>query len=479
MSEDAELLRRYATENSETAFAELIRRHVDLVYSAALRLMNGNAHLAQDVTQLVFAECARQATRLMRHPAPVGWLYTTTRWSALRILRTERRRSAREQEVTTMNELLGEPAPEPDWGHLRPVLEEAMHELGEKDRHAVLLRFFQNKSLKEVGMALELGENAARMRVERALEKLRGALQRRGIAATATLASVISANAVQLAPANLAAALATSSVAVAGTGTLTLIKIMTATQLKLSLGALVIAGAATALVFQHQAQDTLRGENESLRQQLTQLQADNDSLSNRLASAGDSQKLTAGQLSELLKLRGETGFLKNQLAAAKAQAQIAARSLQPAPASDPAEQQRQAQIHKMVNAKYLAAAAMFGFAGHHDDQFPTNWDQTASYFDDWERKGLSPGDPMPDTAADFNEMTNLFDLAYQGAISNLYNATNFNDLIIVREKQPVQTANGNWVKVYGFADGHSQIQSEPPEGFDAYEQAHTVPPPNQ
>jgi hypothetical protein len=133
----------------------------------------------------------------------------------------------------------------------------------------------------------------------------------------------------------------------------------------------------------------------------------------------------------------------------------------------------------MTNVKNLAAAAMFGFAGHHDDQFPTNWDQTAGYFDEWERKGLNPGDSMPDTAADFNEMTNLFDLAYQGAISNLYSATNFHDLIVVREKQPVQLANGKWVKAYGFADGHSQIQNEPPEGFDAFEQAHMIPPPNQ
>ncbi len=479
MSEDAELLRRYAVQNSEAAFAELIRRHVDLVYSAALRLVNGDAHRAQDVAQQVFSELARHAKRLMRHPALIGWLYTTTRLSALRVIRTEQRRNAREQEANTMNELLREPAPEPDWEHLSPVLEDAMHELGEKDRHALLLRFFQNKSLKEVGTALGLGENAARMRVERALEKLRAAFARRGVAATTSLASVISANAVQLAPANLAASLATTSIATVGTGTLTLIKIMTATQLKLGLGALVIAGATAALVFQHQAQEKLRGENESLRQQFAQLQADDDSLSNRLASAGDSQKLTAGQLSELLKLRGETGLLKSQLSAAKAQAQIAVRSTQPASASDPAEQQKQALIHKMVNTKYLAAAAMFGFAGHHDDQFPTNWDQTTSYFDQYERSGLNPGDTMPDTMADFNEMTNLFDLAYQGAISNLYSATNFHDLIVVREKQPVQVANGKWVKVYGFADGHSQIQSEPPEGFDAFEQAHTVPPPNQ
>jgi hypothetical protein len=378
-----------------------------------------------------------------------------------------------------MREPVNETTADADWEKIRPALDDAMHELKDADREVILLRYFENRPFAEVGAKLGLNENAARMRVERALEKLRVVFTRRGITTTTALASVISAGAVQFAPANFAATLTAASITTAGTGTLTLIKIMTAAQLKLGLGALAIAGAATVLVLQHQAQEKLRGENESLRQQLTQLRTDADSLSNRLASAADSGKLTADQLSELLKLRGETGLLKSQLSAAKVQAQIAASSAQPTPMSDPAEQQRQAQIHKMTNAKTLAAAAMFGFGEHHGDQFPTNWDQTVSYFDDWERKGLNPGDPMPDTSAEFNEMTNLFDLAYQGAISNLYNAPNFHDVIVVREKQPVQMANGKWFKVYGFADGHSQIQSEPPEGFDAYEQVHMVPPPNQ
>src|ERR1700693_1267111 len=122
MSEDAELLRRYAVEHSEDAFTELIQRHVGLIYSAALRLVNGDAYRAQDVTQHVFIEFARQAKRLIRHPAPVGWLYTTTRLTALHAIRTERRRSAREQEASTMNELLRESIPAPDWAQLRPVL---------------------------------------------------------------------------------------------------------------------------------------------------------------------------------------------------------------------------------------------------------------------------------------------------------------------------------------------------------------------
>ena len=152
MSEDAQLLRRYATDRSEAALAELIRRHVDLVYSAALRQVNGDAHGAQDVTQLVFSELARQAKPLSCHPALTGWLYTTTRQMACHAIRSAQRRIAREQMAHTMNELLRQPAAEPDWEHLRPVLDDAMHELNQADRVAVLLRFFKNKSLREVGL---------------------------------------------------------------------------------------------------------------------------------------------------------------------------------------------------------------------------------------------------------------------------------------------------------------------------------------
>src|ERR1700757_3208636 len=110
MNEDAELLHRYAADHSEAAFAELVQRHVNLVYSVALRLVNGDTHRAEDVTQQVFTEVARQAKRLVRHPALAGWLYTTTRQIAFRSLRTDQRRKAREQETNVMNEILRESA---------------------------------------------------------------------------------------------------------------------------------------------------------------------------------------------------------------------------------------------------------------------------------------------------------------------------------------------------------------------------------
>src|SRR6266566_5795339 len=198
MTLDAELLRRYADVQSEDAFAELVRRHLDLVYSAALRQVNGDAHLAQDVTQTVFTDLARKAETLSRRPVLTGWLYTSAHFAAAKAVRAEVRRRAREQEAQTMRELLHSPTPDLDWSKLRPVLDEAMHELKESDRAAILLRYFEQRQLAEIGARLGVSENTARMRVERALDKLRAHLARHGISTSAAvLSAAISVSAVQ------------------------------------------------------------------------------------------------------------------------------------------------------------------------------------------------------------------------------------------------------------------------------------------
>jgi len=310
MTPDSELLRRFAKTNSQDAFAELVKHHVNLVYSAALRQVNGDEHFAKDVAQTVFTDLARKAGSLSRRATLTGWLYTSAHFAAAKIVRGENRRRDREEKF--MREPTSETAPDADWEKLRPTLDDAMHELKETDREAVLLRYFKNRQFAEVGAKLGLNENAARMRVERALEKLRDIFSKRGITTATALASVISANAIQIAPANLAATLTTASIATAGTGTFTLLKIMTATRLKLGLSALVVAGVTTAFVLQHQTQEKLRAENESLMQQLAQLQTDNESISNRLVTIGDSKSLSDEQFIELLKLRGEVALLRQQ-----------------------------------------------------------------------------------------------------------------------------------------------------------------------
>ena len=310
MTPDSELLTAFARDHSEAAFAELVQRHVNLVYSAARRQVNGDDHLAKDVAQMVFTDLARKADSLARRESLTGWLYTSAHFAAAKILRGETRRRDREEKF--MREPNCETAPAADWEQLRPMLDGAMHELKETDREAVLLRYFENRQFAEVGAKLGLNENAARMRVERALEKLRTAFARRGIVATASLAAVISANAVQTAPAGLAAALTTASIAGVGAGTFTLLKMMTTTKIKFSVGALAVAGAVLAFVLLHQSQEKLRAENAVLAQQLAQLQTVNENLFNRLAAAGDSKSLSADQFDELLKLRGEVTLLRQQ-----------------------------------------------------------------------------------------------------------------------------------------------------------------------
>lgn len=249
MNDDASLLREFAQTGAESAFAELVRRHIDLVHSAAIRQVAGDAHRAEDVTQGVFVELARQARRLEGYRSLAGWLYTTARHVAARNQRTEQRRIAREQSAYVMNEPPDSPAP--DWADLRPLLDEAMHRLSEADREAVVLRVFQNRPLAQVGAALGVGENAARMRVDRALERLRQELARRGIRSTAAaLALALSAHAVTPAPTAMIATASAAALTVpaASLGTWAVLGEFTAafmtTQKWLALSALLLTGAA-------------------------------------------------------------------------------------------------------------------------------------------------------------------------------------------------------------------------------------------
>lgn len=214
MLDDAELLRRYAAQKSEAAFAELVQRHLDLVYSAALRQVGGDAHRARDVAQEVFATLARKSAALGGHPVLAGWLYNTTQHLARRAVRAEQRRRVREAEALRMNETDAGAEHAADWERIRPVLDAVMRELGEGEREAVVLRFFARRQFAEIGRVLGVSEDAARMRVERALERLRGRLARRGVTSTAGgLALVLSSQAVTAAPAGLAASVATAATA--------------------------------------------------------------------------------------------------------------------------------------------------------------------------------------------------------------------------------------------------------------------------
>jgi uncharacterized protein (TIGR03435 family) len=227
--DDHDLLAQYARgprENSEAAFTALAERHVNLVYSTALRSV-GKSHAAQEIAQAVFIILANKAGKLSRRVVLSGWLYQTTRLTAANFLRGEFRRQKREQEAF-MQSTLQEPGNDLAWRQIAPLLDEALGKLGDRDRDAILLRFFEGKSLAEVGAAAGTSEDAAKMRVNRALEKLRKIFSQRGAAfSLAAIAGAISANSVHAAPLGLAktiSALALTKGATAGGSTLALVK---------------------------------------------------------------------------------------------------------------------------------------------------------------------------------------------------------------------------------------------------------------
>jgi RNA polymerase sigma factor (sigma-70 family) len=294
MPDDQQLLKRFVENRSEAAFSELVGRYVNLVYSTALRRTNHDTHLAQDVAQLVFTDLARKAPSLSRDVVLAGWLHRATRYAAAQMMRSDRRRRLREQEAAAMTALESET--HTDWHAIRPELDDALDRLSQTDRDAILLRFFEQRSLAEIGSALGTNEDTARKRVSRALDKLRAVLIRKGLTTTAaTLSAAISTHAVQLAPAGLAASLTSASLASATTAagiTSTLLKIMSMTKLQLGVASLVLAGATTALIVQHRSQAELQNENKLLRQRVAQVRAEYDTLSNRAA-----QTLVASRLS--------------------------------------------------------------------------------------------------------------------------------------------------------------------------------------
>ena len=252
--EDLELLREYVERRSETAFAALVEHHAGLVYSAALR-QTCDPHLAEEVTQAVFIVLAKKAKAIRKGTILTGWLFRTTRFAAADAVKMQIRRRRREQQAAQMQTTAAE---EFNWEQIAPFLDEAVAALGERDRNAVLLRFFENKNFAEVGAAMGTNEEAARKRIARATKKLRHYFSKRGVILTAALITgTISANAVQAASPALiqsVTAIALAKGATASISTLTLIKgalkIMAWTKAKTAIvTGIVLAVLATSSMF--------------------------------------------------------------------------------------------------------------------------------------------------------------------------------------------------------------------------------------
>lgn len=386
MTDNQRLLAEYARTGSESAFRELVSRYLNFVYSTALRLVGGDTHLAEDVAQTVFIGLASKGRTLSTEVMLGGWLHQHTFHVATKAVRTERRRQSREREAMEMNKLQDDT--ESGLRQIAPILDETITQLESEDRAAILLRFFEQRSFRSVGEAIGSNEDAARMRVNRALEKLHVLLKHRGVAlSVAALGTILTTKAVTAAPVGLAATIsgiALSSTAT-GTGTiLTISKVMANTKLKLALASIVVAGAATTLVIQHQSQKILRAENESLQQQITRLKANDENLSNLAAQSNKPTALPDDQFNELLRLRGEVGVLRAQtsdLARLRRESQnllakIAAQSDSTNQLS--AEDQFTLQQTHAVDAMTLLLNAIKSYTTNHSGLYPESFEQLTS-----------------------------------------------------------------------------------------------------
>ncbi len=320
---DAQLLREYAEYGTERAFTEIVTRHTNLVYSAAMRQMD-SPEMAADITQNVFIGLAREAgtlsLRLAGDASLAGWLCRSVHNLSLNLRRDEFRRHSRERQAMEHFDPISETSVE--WAHLRPVLDEAMSGLSEPDYDAVVMRFFNNQDLRSVGRALGVTDDTAQKRVSRALDKLREQLSRRGINSTAAaLSIVLSANAVQTAPAGLAVTISTTT-AIAGSAvcTPTLIaatKAIFMTTLQKALITVAIAAATGAGIYEARQNSILRGQVQTLQHQMAPLanqigglQQDRDDAMNKLVALRTENERLKSNLAALPKLRGEVARLR-------------------------------------------------------------------------------------------------------------------------------------------------------------------------
>jgi RNA polymerase sigma factor (sigma-70 family) len=250
--EDRELLRAYLDRQSEQAFAELVARHINLVYSTALRHVR-EPETARDVAQTVFIHLARKGHAIRAGDALAGWLYRVTCYTAVSAVRAERRWRHRESQAVNPAEVQDTNRA---WDALAPLLDEGMERLNRTEQDALVLRFFEGRTLRETGSALAMTEAAVQKRVSRALEKLRSHFARRGFSVSAgVIAATLTAHSTQAAPVGLAATLAGASIS--GTASVGLpwffnsIQLMTATKLKLSVAALcLVAAVSTPIILQ-------------------------------------------------------------------------------------------------------------------------------------------------------------------------------------------------------------------------------------
>jgi RNA polymerase sigma factor (sigma-70 family) len=310
-----DLLTEYCNTGSEPAFRELVKRYIGLVYSSALRLLDGDAHLAEDVAQTVFIDLSRKARGLKKEVALGGWLHQRTFNVAAPLIRSNRRRQARERAAMENDAMQN--TPNEQLAQFAPVLDEAINELSAEDRFAVLMRFFERQSFSSIGLALGITDDTAQKRVSRALEKLHVLLRKRGVTLTIpAVAAALAADSLTAAPVGLASTIAGGVLggSISG-GVLTskLIHNIAMTKMKVSvIGAVVIVGGGAVLLQLNSTIGRLRSEIGQLR---AQQQNVNHPVAPAFFNSTSASQPSVAQPSEaeVLRLRGQIGRMNLEL----------------------------------------------------------------------------------------------------------------------------------------------------------------------
>jgi RNA polymerase sigma factor (sigma-70 family) len=351
---DHELLRQFAAHRSEDAFRRLVNRHVGLVFSVARRVTD-DPQLAEEVAQTTFATLAQKAGELRPDDVPAGWLYHTARHLALRAVRSEQRRRQREHLAATMN--TDEPGPSVVAEHL----ESAMDQLPPADRDALVLRYFEDRNLREVGHELGLTEDAARMRVNRALEKLRGVFGKLGITGSAAwLGTTLTSSASASVPAGLGATITTtvlSGTAVAA-ATTALVTETTATTMNLFnlktaaaiLGAAAVTGTTTYLVQEREA-DRLRADYQTLNETRAKLAAGQQEARELIKLRDEQIAVLKRNVEDLPRLRGEMDALRRVNLDLEDKARLLAAASNPKALDDDAALREAIEIARQTNER--------------------------------------------------------------------------------------------------------------------------------
>ena len=438
MHDDFTLLQHYANEGDEAAFAELVRRHVNLVWGAAHRITQ-DADLAKDIAQTVFADLARKAGRLPTSTIVAGWLYRSSTHAAHTAVRNNTRRQRRETLAMTDQTSTQEPESAAATA-LQPIVDEAIESLPEADRNAVLLRYFSGKNFAQIGALTGVSDDAAQKRVSRALDKLRAYFLQRGVDVTqGAVAAGLGIAAAHAAPPGAASLFSSAAITAATSAShsfiATLISMKTCLVIAIATAAVVLSTSMAVVQTRHVT---------ALRQQNAALRAESDALNHRLAdvAAGGMPGASPGMA---------LANADNVVVAGTRPALMPQNGRVPQVKLSGNEQAQLRQIAN--NLKQVGLAARI-YGVDHNNQWPTTFEQMKSELALNQDGTFSDGTPL-----------SQFEFFPQPRVISQEEP----NLILFRQKDPVELGGARWARVYCYVDGSVITRTQTNPDFSKYE----------